>query len=113
MIQGTPSFDGIAVAKIEVDFLQNPTHIDVQAAFINVRSGDTHGWTRGSPGWSDQTRELIVKLRESMEQDLANRHFSGGGVSPTAATQQRTAASGGIGEHLGGEHGDSEGAPSV
>jgi hypothetical protein len=111
MIQGNPKFDGIAVAKIEIDFLKNPVHIDVQAAFVNVKTGDTHGWTRGAPGWSDDTRLLIKSLRESMERDLASTHFAGSGVAVTGSATT-SSSSGGLSEHLGAVD-TSGGVPSV
>lgn len=100
MIQGSPRFDGIAVAKIEIDFLKNPVHIEVQAAFVNSKTGDTHGWTRGGVNFSDKTRTLMLQLRDSMEQDLADRHFTTGG-SMSASSPARSEQTGGIGEFLG------------
>lgn len=114
MIQGTPKFDGLTIAKIEVDYLKNPIHIDVQAAFCNVGTGDTHGWTRGSPGWSEQTRQLLARLRESMEEDLARFHFMGdGGAAPVTKQYTGGAANGGLAEHLGAEQNTEQGTPSV
>jgi len=101
MIQGSPKFDGIAVAKIEIDFLKNPVHIEVQAAFINTKTGDTHGWTRGGNVFSDRTRTLLLQLRDSMEQDLADRHFSTGGSSLNTSGPPRAEHVGGISEFLG------------
>lgn len=115
MIRGSPKFDALSVAKISIDYLKNPIEIDVQAAFINTGTGDTHGWTRGSPGWSDETRGLMNALRVSMERDLAARHLSGVEGAPGAATytgggpQQPS----GLGEHLGAFGGTSDGTPSV
>jgi hypothetical protein len=104
MIKGTPKFDGLVVAVIEINFLKNPgtVAINVQTAFINERTGDTHAWSRGSPGWSDETRGLIQDLRASMERDLAGRHFIEGSLSDGAspATVARKGPSG-LGEHLG------------
>jgi hypothetical protein len=114
-IQGTPKFNGIAVAKIEVDFLRNPVHIDVQAAFVNVKTGDTHGWTRGTPGWSDKTRELISSLRLSMEEDLAARHLEGGASPVSSASSSKVGGEPtGLGEFLGSTQEDGgNGVPSV
>ena len=115
MIQGSPKFDGLVVAKIEVDFTKNPIHIDVQAAFVNIGTGDTHGWTRGSPGWSEQTRQLIAQLRDSMEQDLGNFHFQGGSSNVPSAKKLSAgnpAATSGLAEHLGASN-STDGAPSV
>lgn len=117
MIQGTPKFGGLAVAKIEVDFLKNPVHIDVQAAFVNMKTGDTHGWTRGSPGWSAKTRELINTLRLSMEEDLAAYHLEGGATAVTSVASASSSKVGGeptgLGEWLGSAREDGNGVPSV
>lgn len=100
MIQGSVRFDGIAVAKLEIDFLKNPVHIEVQAAFVNSKTGDTHGWARGGVNFSDKTRMLMLQLRDSMEQDLAKRHFTAGASSRDSLEGQREQTSG-IGEFLG------------
>jgi len=111
MIQGTPKFDGIAVAKFEIDFLRTPVHIEIKAAFVNSKTGATHGWTTGDGNISDKTRALMLELRNSMEQDLAERHFSSGGVAFNSLAPRKADAVGGIGEHLGAVNED--GARSV
>lgn len=116
MIQGTPKFNALVVAKIEIDFLKNPVHIDVQAAFVNTKTNDTHGWTRGAPGWSDKTRELINQLRLQMEADLGARHFEGGtSASVDGAASRVGTEPTGLGEFLGAERTreDGNGVPSV
>jgi len=101
MIRGTPKFNGIAIAQIEINYLQTPMSIDVQAAFVNTTTGDTHAWEKGGVSWSDKTRGLIHDLRTSMEQDLAARHFSGGGTEASTVTSMAAEKPGGLGEHLG------------
>lgn len=110
MIKGAPRFDGLTVSKIEVDFFKNPIHIEAMAAFINTVTGDTHGWTRSNNAWSEETRELLQKLRESMERDLSKRHLTDGAIaSPQPGLKMGDKSVGGLGEHIGSE----TDAPSV
>lgn len=104
MIKGTPKFDGLAVTKMELDFIKNPIHIEVSAAFVNSKTGDTHGWTRSSGGWSEETRALIKQLREAMERDMASSHLTDADTAaPTTGKAGITLGptTGGLGEHLG------------
>lgn len=96
---GTPRFNQLAVGEVEVDFTASPIKIEVTAAFVDSRSGETHGWTKGYGGiWSEETRNRLVELRESMEQDLAKLHFEGVGSTTTQGGVEFEP--GGITEHL-------------
>lgn len=113
-VHGTPAFDTIAVAKIEIDYTKTPYSIDVQAAFINSQTNDLHGWTRGAVPWSEETKKLMNALRESMEQDLAGRHFVGGQPrpGPYQSSAADNSAPSGLGEHIGAVD-TKDGVPSV
>jgi hypothetical protein len=116
VIRGAPKFDGLAVAKISIDYLKTPIEIDVQAAFMNTETGDTHGWTRGTVAWSDETRGLLNALRVAMERDLAARHLSGadGGAPVAAATYTGTSRQpSGLSEPLGALGDTDNGTPSA
>jgi len=100
-VKGSPRFNGLAAGRIEIDFLRNPIHIEVTAAFIDTETGHTHGWTKGEGAvWSPETRQAIKKLRESMEADLARIHFTDHATAPPGLARQ-TGGEGGLGEHLG------------
>lgn len=106
MQQGTPKFDGIAVFTAEFSFLGPTVKLSTKAAFVDSRTGHTHGWTTGEGGiWSTGTIDALKALRDSMEADLARLHFTegaavpgtgGGGEEPSAG-----GGGGGLGEHLG------------
>lgn len=93
---GTPKFDGIAILDLTVDFTQPSARLTAKAAYVNTKTGETHGWTSGSQ-WSEETRSLLAALRQSMEQDIAARDF----ISEGPANLDRTPGLRGLGEHVG------------
>ena len=98
-ISGSPRFDQLVVSEIEVDFTSATTGINVTAAFVDSKTGETHGWTKGYGGiWSEDTRMKLLALREAMENDMGKLHFS------DAAQVQQDGSNpvdpGGLGEHL-------------
>jgi len=98
-VTGTPRFNQLAVGEIEVDFTSSPIKIDVTAAFVDSKTGETHGWTKGYGGiWSEETRKKLVELRELMELDLSKLHFDKAGSATT--TKGVEFEPGGISEHL-------------
>jgi hypothetical protein len=106
MQAGTPKFDGIAVHEGTFAFHVVGGSLKVKAAFVDSKSGHTHGWTTGEgPIWSKETMEAMNTLRASMERDLARLHFTGSALEvagDTVSTASPTGASvGGLGEHLG------------
>lgn len=101
MIEGTPRFNGLAVATITADWTKTTIELKAKAAFLNVVTKQTHGWTQGEGGiWSQETMELLTSLRNSMEQDLSRLHF-GDGLSAASPQGRTSALPDGIGEHLG------------
>ena len=97
----TVKFDTIRVAEITVSFLESPAVVTAKAAFVNTKSGATHGWTTGKR-WSDETMAKLVELRELMERDLSVTHFEDGATSsPTTSGGSVREAFQGLGEHLG------------
>ena len=104
MIRGTPKFDGIAVGEGSFSFLGPTIHLEAKAAFVNSKTGDTHGWTKHTQ-WSPTVIAALHELRGLMEMDLGRSHMANGGdelVTATSATTPRAVAveTGGLGEML-------------
>jgi hypothetical protein len=102
MIEGSPRFNGLAVATVTADWTKATIELKAKAAFLNTVTKQTHGWTQGEGGiWSQETMELLTSLRSSMEQDLARLHF-GDGSRPMSLVQGKAGAlPEGLGEFLG------------
>jgi hypothetical protein len=97
-VTGTPKFDQLVVSEITVNFLNSPVSLDVVAAFVNSKTGETHGWTKGHGSlWSENTKEKLKALREAMESDIGKAHFVG---SVTKSVGSEASFKGGLGEHL-------------
>lgn len=96
MSTGTPVFDSMKVLEMWANFVDSNMHC--KAAFVNTKTGATHGWTEGrGTMWSKETKRLLDELKKSMEIDLMKVHFSGV-AAPSGEAGLKTA--GGIGEHL-------------
>ena len=92
---GTPEFDGITITTVEVDLLTKS--LTAKAAFVNTKTGATHGWTEGGGTiWSTETKAAVAALVASMEKDLAAVHLGG----PRETQGFNSALSSGLGEHL-------------
>ena len=104
MIRGNAKFDSIAVGEGAFSFLGSTLMLEAKAAFVNSKTGDTHGWTKNAQ-WSPPVVEKLKELRALMEIDLGQLHLEGGGEVLVAVTSAGPAAGGGggLGEHLGGE----------
>lgn len=107
MIEGAPKFGGLAVGEFTCSLLGATVQLKAKAAFVDKRTGQTHGWTEGSGNlWSTATLQKMRELVELMEADLARVHFDNAATAPTAVATDPTASpglSGGIGEHLKGD----------
>jgi hypothetical protein len=104
MIRGNARFDGVAVLEGSFSFLGASNGLEGKAAFVNSKTGDTHGWTTNKQ-WSPQVLEKLKELRALMEVDLGQLHLEGGGevlVAPTGAgtVLSESRGTGGLGEHL-------------
>ena len=104
MIRGSTKFDSVSVGEGAFSFLGSNLTLEAKAAFVNSRTGDTHGWTKNSQ-WSPTTIEKLKELRALMEIDLGALHLENGGeVLVASSTVGQTVASsggsGGLGEHL-------------
>jgi hypothetical protein len=101
MVRGSPKFDGMAVLEGSFTFLGAQNGLEGKAAFVNVQTGDTHGWTSNKQ-WSPEVIAKLKELRALMEVDLGRLHLDGGGdvlVTTSAAVEPR--GMGGLGEHAG------------
>jgi len=111
MSRGVFKADSVKVARIEVDFLQIPAKLKVQAGLVNETTGQTLAWTDAAAVmWSDATREKLLELIASMEDDLASALFVGEVVPSESATVQSGLKIAGLSEHLGEAAPD---APSI
>ena len=97
-ITGTPKFNSLAVATLSADFTKPTVTFSAKAAFVDTKSGVTHGYTdASSSAWSKETMQKLKDLRDSMEIDLGKLHLDG----ITAATRTKGLdMESGLGEHL-------------
>lgn len=108
-VQGTLAADTLKIAKVEVNYLQNPVKIHALAALVNDKTGATVAWTEGAGGvWSQDTLAKLRELVESMESDIAAHVFIEGAAASPAAQRGKPGLVPGLGEHVGGEE-----APSI
>lgn len=100
MIKGTLDTDEMRVARISVDYLQNPIKIDVMFGFTSTRTGRTPAFANATSGvWSPATMERLKELCESMEADMARVVLTGGATATSRSTGG--ISEGGLGEHVG------------
>lgn len=109
MIKGSPKFDGIAIGTMSVNANGNQLHMEATAGFVDSKTGETHGWTKGEGRvWSKATMMKLRELMDFMEEDLANIHFGESMMKSTNTSGSTGVDVKGIGEHIG-----SDGVPSV
>ena len=108
---GTPQFNGLVLASGSFDFTGTGGKLEGKAAFVDTRTGRTHGWTNGTQ-WSPETLECLSMLRTAMEGDLAMQHLRGDSALPVAGdtNDDEPAPAGGLAEHLGSK---GEDAPPI
>lgn len=90
--------DELRVAQYSVSYLHDPVKIEVLAGLVHNESGRTLAWSREAE-WSEETRDLMNRLRESLEADFARTMFGVDGE--VLRTKAGPRAEGGIGEHVG------------
>jgi hypothetical protein len=99
MIKGIPRFDGIAIGQLSANFNRETLHLEATAGFVDSKTGETHGWTKGDGRmWSKETMQKLLELREAMESDFSRLHFSMTGSEYVGPVHSK--APSGIGEHL-------------
>jgi hypothetical protein len=101
MIQGSAKFDAIVVGEFTASFIGPTTDFKAKAAFVNSKTGQTHGWTSNQT-WSKETIIKLLELRALMETDLGALHLENGGQVLEVPTQPRNPpAPTGLSEHVG------------
>ena len=108
MIHGSPKFSGLAIGELTLNKLGPTLKLEAKAAFVDPKTGSTHGWTTGSQ-WSPTTIAKLGELLALMEMDMGRAHFEGGGVPLEGAIvgtpgpqQGRLTPMGGLSEHVVG-----------
>jgi hypothetical protein len=102
MIKGVTKFDGVAVGEFTAVFTGPTLDFRAKAAFVDSKTGETHGWTTNQT-WSPTTITKLKELREMMEVDLGMKHLeSGGELTPNTISPQRGSPHipTGLGEHV-------------
>ena len=103
-VAGTPKFNAIAVAKLDANFMGPTLSLKATAAFVDEKTGNTHGWTEGvGEVWSDKTMKKLNELRQSMEEDFAAKHLHGAVRGTTPEPGKGLNMEGGLSEHLKGD----------
>jgi hypothetical protein len=93
----------VAIGEVSIKLIEEPHTLVAKAAFVNSKSGVTHGYTHCS-SWS---KEVMMKMRELcalMAQDLENTHFEGGSAAASTVgvtLPQEIPAITGLGEFIG------------
>lgn len=102
MLKGTPEIDALSVGEITVNFITDPLRVEGKAAFLNSQTKSTHGWTRNTT-WSSETMRKLDELKQCMERDLGEIHFTSSEIPQKNAkvADNFFKPEGGIGEHLG------------
>jgi len=100
MIEGSLKCSGIAVGEFSVNLLDATVRMRAKAAFIDPKTGATHGWTEGGV-WAPATVAKMRELVALMEEDLARQHFVGGVEAVNASAASLGGLAGGLGEHIG------------
>jgi hypothetical protein len=101
MIKGNPKFDGVTIGEFTAIFMGPTLDFKAKAAFVNSKTGQTHGWTTNQT-WSPPVVAKLQELRALMEADLGAVHFEGGGEQHEAPTQRHDVRPPtGLGEHVG------------
>lgn len=99
-VEGVPVFNALAVLEIEkIDYREGSPSLVAHAAFVNTKTGRTHGRTTGRQ-WSKETLSKLEELKECMERDMGRQHFGDGMADATTSTAPSKEPVG-IGEHLG------------
>ncbi len=70
-------FDKVAIGEITIKLMEEPNVVSAKAAFVNTKSGTTHGYTYCT-NWS---KEVLIKIKELaalMSLELDSTHFDMG-----------------------------------
>lgn len=100
-IKGTLKEGELRIAQMQFDFLKQPMHVQVLAAIVDPKIGDTRAYIPATGVvWSKETSTALAGLVACIERDIANVMMSSGAAG--SAEERGGAPTGGIGEHLSG-----------
>jgi hypothetical protein len=99
-VRGTFKADALAIGRITVDFLANPSKVHALAALVvESQIAQPLGWCEGSGNmWSPETLTKVRELRDAMERDMARALFATDVLEGTSKTG--VIMTSGLGEHL-------------
>lgn len=89
-----PKFDDIKAASVEIDLIKR--EMKITAAFVDTKTGHTHGWTHRS-SWSKETWNQVQLLAKNAERELRVQHFQN---AESSAVEEEPSPVG-LGELLG------------
>jgi len=113
-VQGTLKANELRIAQLTIDRTRDPVRIKVLAAMVDTGTGDTRAWIpAGGDLWSAETRDVMLKLFQSMENDVARSALSN--TSGPEQAERGLRPPGGIAEHVAGKGNgrDEPEAPSI
>lgn len=101
MRTGTPKLNAVAIGELSANFMQGPGVVDMKAkvAFINSKTGKTHGWTNHN-SWPPAVIAKLKELTDLMEEEVARVQFEDG-ESTSFGGPSSPSGLGGLSEHLG------------
>ncbi len=92
-----PKFDSVKVGELGINAMTG--EVSIKAAFVNAKTGETHGWTTATGTvLSDRSKEALQALLDAIERDLDVRHFADGDHDDRALADGRPR---GLADHLG------------
>jgi hypothetical protein len=99
VIRGTSKIDAITIGTLNANFLAGPGAISLETkvAFVNSKTGQTHGWTDYKGPWSPAVTAKLKELAEVMEKEIGALHFAD---TDDISTSRPSEATGGLGEFV-------------
>ncbi len=98
-ITGSIKFDALALVSLEANLPEKSMR--VRAAFIDTKTGETHGFTDGHGHiWSPETKAALTTLATLIEKDLGRLHLVN---ARTPGAAKAPVDQGGLGEHVGSD----------
>jgi hypothetical protein len=81
MIQGTFCFDGLALGRLEIDTTRTPLEVTAKFAFVDTKTGKTHGWTTYNGPLPPSALESFKAFAAALEGAVIQRHAEHASVS--------------------------------
>ncbi len=108
-MKGTMRFDSLALGELTISFIAPGTVMTGKAAFVDSKTGTTHGWTETSGGWSETALKALAALKEAVEADFGKLHLETTHAGTVSEAPQRSSLS----VHLGSPATGPNEAPSA